>query len=77
MGTGTSIVVIAAGAILRYAVSATTKGVNLHTVGMILMVVGAIGLVLSLIFWNSWGGVRRRAVIDTPAATRHVRDDIV
>lgn len=77
MGTGTSIVVIAAGAILRYAVSATTKGVNLHTVGMILMVVGAIGLVLSLIFWNSWGGVRRRVVIDTPVATRHVRDDIV
>ena len=56
MGIGTSLVLIAAGAILRFAVSVTTTGFNLHTVGLILIIVGAVGLVLSLIFWSSWGG---------------------
>ena len=56
MGLGTSIVLIAAGAILRFAVTVTTTGFNLHTIGVILMIVGAVGLVLSLIFWSSWGG---------------------
>ena len=54
MGLGTSIVLIAAGAILRFAVSVTTTGFNLHTIGVILMIVGAVGLVLSIIFWSSW-----------------------
>jgi hypothetical protein len=56
MGIGTSLVLIAAGAILRFAVSVTTTGFNLHTIGLILMIVGAVGLVISLFFWNSWGG---------------------
>ena len=56
MGLGTSIVLIAAGAILRFAVTVTTTGFNLHTIGVILMIVGAVGLVLSLFFWSSWGG---------------------
>ena len=56
MGLGTSIVLIAVGAILRFAVSVTTTGFNLHTIGVILMIVGAIGLVLSMLFWSSWGG---------------------
>jgi hypothetical protein len=56
MGLSTSIVVIAVGAILRFAVTVTTTGFNLHTIGVILMVVGAIGLVLSLVFWSAWGG---------------------
>jgi hypothetical protein len=56
MGIGTSIVMIAAGAILRFAVTVTTGGFNIHTIGVILMVVGAVGLVLSVIFWSSWGG---------------------
>ena len=60
MGLGTSIVVIAAGAILRFAVSVTTTGFNLHTIGVILMVVGALGLVLSMFFWSSWGGFGSR-----------------
>ena len=61
MGISTSLVLIAAGAILKWAVSASTSGVNLHTVGVVLMVVGAVGLVLSLIFWSSWGGFGGRA----------------
>ena len=56
MGISTSLVLIAAGAILKWAVSATTSGVNLHTVGVVLMIVGLVGLVLSLVFWSSWGG---------------------
>ena len=56
MGVGTSIVLIAVGAILRFAVSVTTSGFNLHTIGLILMIVGAFALVLSIFFWSSWGG---------------------
>ena len=66
MGVGTSIVVIAIGAILRYAVTTTVSGVNIQTVGDILMIVGIVGLILSLIFWSSWGGFAgpRRGGID-------------
>ena len=48
MGIGTSIFLIAVGAILRYAVTVTVQGVELQTVGLILMIVGIIGLVISL-----------------------------
>ena len=48
MGIGTSIVLIAVGAILRYAVNVTVEGIEIQTVGLILMVVGIIGLVISL-----------------------------
>jgi hypothetical protein len=48
MGIGTSILLIAVGAILRYAVTVTVSGVELQTVGLILMIVGIIGLVVSL-----------------------------
>jgi hypothetical protein len=40
--------VIAVGAILRYAVTETVEGINLHTAGLVLMIVGALGLVLGL-----------------------------
>ena len=57
MSYGTSILLIAAGAVLRYAVSVHTSGFNLHTIGLILMIVGAIGLVLSIL----WMASHRRA----------------
>jgi len=63
MGIGVSLILIAAGAILTWAVNATVSGIDINTVGVILMVVGLVGLVLSLMFWSSWGGVggtRRR-----------------
>ena len=56
MGVGVSILLIAAGAILTWAVNATVSGLEIQTVGVILLIVGIIGLVLSLIFWSSWGG---------------------
>ena len=66
MGVGASIVLIAIGGILAWAVSADIDGVNLNMVGVILLVVGAIGLLLSLIFWSSWGASgpwRRQTVL--------------
>jgi hypothetical protein len=48
MGIGTSIFLIAVGAILRYAVDVTVEGIEIDTIGLILIVVGAIGLVISL-----------------------------
>ena len=43
-----SIFLIAVGAILRYAINVTVEGVEIDTVGLILIVVGIIGLVISL-----------------------------
>ncbi len=56
MGIGVSLILIAAGAILAWAVNTSTSAVNLHLIGVILLVVGAVGCLLSLIFWSSWGG---------------------
>jgi hypothetical protein len=56
MGIGFSVFVIAVGAILRFAVTVHTNGFNVHTIGVILLVVGIVGLLASLIFWSSWGG---------------------
>jgi Domain of unknown function (DUF6458) len=61
VGVGVSLVLIAVGAILTWAVTAEIEGLDLTAVGVILLVVGLLGLVLSLIFWSSWGGVHRRA----------------
>ena len=67
MGIGVSLILIAVGAILTWAVSAEVSGVDLQTVGIILMVVGAVGGLISLIFWSSWGGFgggyRRETVV--------------
>ncbi len=71
MGIGVGLILIAAGAIMAWAVHVTTHGFNIHTVGYILLVVGIIGCLLSLIFWSSWagpgyftdGGPRRRRTV--------------
>ena len=73
MGIGVSLILVAAGAILTWAVDATVSGLNIHTVGIILMVVGIVGLILSLVFWSSWGGFgsasggRRTTVVEDGA----------
>jgi hypothetical protein len=63
-------VLFAAGAILRFAVTVTTTGFNLQTIGLILMIVGAVGFVVSLLFWNTWGGFgsfrRNRTTVRDP-----------
>jgi hypothetical protein len=60
MGISLSILLIAVGAILTWAVSAEVNGVDITAVGVILMIVGAVGLVVSMIFWSSWGGFGAR-----------------
>jgi hypothetical protein len=58
MGIGVSIFLIAVGLILALAINVDTDGaVDVTMVGWILVIVGAIGALLSLIFWSTWGGV--------------------
>jgi hypothetical protein len=54
MGIGASIFLMAIGGILAWAVEFETEGVNWDTVGIILLIVGALGLLLSLLFWSSF-----------------------
>jgi len=57
MGLGVGIFLIAVGAVLAFAIHITTSGaVDLHTIGWILMIVGAVGVLLSMVFWSSWAG---------------------
>jgi hypothetical protein len=56
MGIGVGIFLIAIGAVLTFAVHVSTTGIDLHTVGIILMAAGGFGVVLSLVFWSTWGG---------------------
>jgi len=66
MGIGTSIFLIALGAILKFAVTATVSGIELATVGVILMIVGIIGLAISLMFLAQ----ARRPVVDDRVVER-------
>jgi hypothetical protein len=66
MGIGVSMFLVAVGAILAFAVTADVQGVEIATVGWILMIVGIVGFLLSLLFWSTWGGVgtwRRETVV--------------
>jgi hypothetical protein len=59
MGLVVSMLMITAGAVMRFAVNAHADGFNIGTVGMILMIVGVAGAVMSIVFWASWGGFQR------------------
>ena len=63
-------VLIAAGAILTWAVDATVSGLNIHAVGVILLVLGIVLVVLDILWWQSWstGPWRRTTYVDTVAA---------
>jgi hypothetical protein len=80
---GTSIFLIAVGAILRYAVTADVEGINLDTAGLILMIVGVVGLLFSLLWMTIWADRRRdgavvtdRAVVTDPPRERVVERDV-
>ena len=68
MGLGVGIFLTAIGAILAFAVNTSVSGIEIKTIGWILMAVGIAGIVLSMIFWSSWGGPggsrRRTTVVD-------------
>lgn len=77
MRLGTSIVLLALGAILAFAVQYSVRGLDLQVVGWILMAAGALGVVLELAVWAP----RRRRVVTstddgyTPAGRTTVRDE--
>ncbi len=75
MTIGTSIFLIAVGAILRYAITASVSGINIATVGLILMIAGVVGLVISLIYLLAWRPTRtaapRERVVEEPTIRRY------
>jgi beta-lactamase regulating signal transducer with metallopeptidase domain len=66
VGIGTSIFLIAVGAILKFAVDASVSGLEISTVGVILMIVGVLGLVISLFYTTM--ATRRDVPVDRPVA---------
>jgi hypothetical protein len=82
-GVGVSVLLLAIGAILDFAVTVSPyqHGFNINNVGIILMIAGAVGLVLSLVFWGSsrgggWNGPRRhRTIIDDSRGNLVRRED--
>jgi hypothetical protein len=67
MATGVSLFLLAIGAILTFAVHTVVQGVDLDTIGVILMVIGLLGLLFSLVLWDSW----------TPRPYHRIDDDVV
>ena len=72
MGIGTSIFLIAVGAILRFAVTATVSGISISTVGTILLIVGIVGLLISLLYATLWAD--RTRSVDRTTTTAAPRD---
>ena len=66
MGIGASVFLIAIGAILAFAVDLSVSGLDLSTIGVILMIAGAIGLVVTMLTFGGggWGGRRTTVVED-------------
>jgi hypothetical protein len=64
MTVGTSILLIAVGAILKFAVHTSVSGLSIQTIGVILMVAGVVGLVLSLFWLTMWRDRRRDVVVE-------------
>ena len=69
MGLGTSLFLIAVGAVLRFAVTVTTSSIDLQTVGVILMIIGGVGLLISL-FWLVTETDRRAPVVPSSEVPR-------
>ncbi len=86
-----SLLLIAVGAILVWGVTTDAEGLNVDAIGVVLMVIGLLGFVLSLIFWDRWGWgawrgrgayaeggyVRRRRVVDAEPAPPVARSRVV
>lgn len=86
MAIGLSLFLIAVGAVLAFAVDYRAAGVDIPTVGVILMLAGALGIVISMLFWSSIGGLnwmpRRRTYVGDdhyadPAEPPVYRDEVV
>ncbi|HEV7865661.1 MAG TPA: hypothetical protein VGR20_23395 [Acidimicrobiia bacterium] len=78
MGIGVSIFLMAIGAILAFAINVPADGINLDTVGVILIILGLVGLLASLMFWEDWTPRRRTAGYDDgDVVIRRTRSRIV
>jgi Na+/proline symporter len=66
MGIGFSLFLFVVGATLTFAVDLSTSGFDLHTVGIILMAAGLLGLVVSALFWSSFSPWSRRRTVVGP-----------
>jgi hypothetical protein len=69
MGVGVSLILIAVGAVLAWAVhTSNSHGIDINTIGYIVLAVGVAGLLISMIFWSSWAGPgyfsRRRTYVE-------------
>ena len=79
LSLGVSIFLLVVGAILTFAVNVSASGFSINTVGIILMIAGALGLVLSLLFWSSFSPYRRGrtvAGLDTVVEERRIERDL-
>ena len=87
MGLVVSLILIAAGAILIWAVSAEVAGLSINAVGWILLIVGVVAFLLTLVLWSPWSTrratraeyveerpVRRERVVERPRRERVVED---
>jgi hypothetical protein len=70
MALGTALFLIAVGAILRYAVSDSLEGIDLPTIGLILMIVGVVGMVISFFMRSMWNRDRDRDVVERRTVDR-------
>jgi hypothetical protein len=82
MGIVASMFLIAVGAIMRFAVTMQGHGFNVHTAGVVLLIIGIVGALLSIAFWASWGGLGRyrrtyrpaTVIAEQPTTTVHYRE---
>ncbi len=76
MTIGVSLLLVAAGAILIWGVTGEVSGIDVDAIGVILIVIGILGFILSLVFWERWGagvpGTRRVRVVEGAPAERTV-----
>ena len=74
MGIGVSVLLIAAGAILAFAVHTTVNGFDINTIGIILMAVGGVGLLVAVLVGGvgGWGGIRHTTYLDEDRGHTHV-----
>jgi hypothetical protein len=90
MTLGVSLLLVAAGAILIWGVTGEASGIDVDAIGVILIVVGIVGFILSLVFWDRWGagmpgGARRvtrvegapvRRTVAAPGRTTVVEEEV-
>jgi hypothetical protein len=78
MGIVPSLIVVAVGAILSFAITVqNSHGFNIKIIGVILMVAGGVGLLLSLVFWSTWGGFGRTTSTVGRGTVTTQRDTVV